>query len=344
MPKQILLLLSVTLILFSSCGKKSQEKPQETQKKLPLVKVRDVTTSSFTESFKVIGVVKPFATAKLSSEEGGLILSIRKNKGDYVRKGEIVVQLKKDVETATYEQMVSQLELTRLNYDKQEELWKDKATTEMQYLSAKLQYEAAEKGLSILRTRLTKQFVHSPISGVVDDKYMNKGEMSAPGVPILNIIDIFTVKISAGIPERYVTEIKKGQSVSINIDVLPGVEFEGKISYISPALSPASRTFEIEVVINNKDKILKPEMNANILIAQVQNDEAIVISQDLVVDYGEEKYVYVLEGDIARKKVIELGGREGNLVLVLNGLNTGDKIIYEGFQSISEGEKVEVVK
>lgn len=344
MRKQFILLLSVVSIIFFSCGNKSQEKPVETQKKLPLVKVKAAETTTFSESYKVIGVVKPFASAKLSSEEGGLILSIRKNKGDYVRKGEVVAQLKKDIETATYQQMLSQLELAKLNFDKQDELWKEKATTEIQYLSAKLQYETAERGLTILRTRLTKQFVRSPISGVVDEKYMNKGEMSAPGVPILNIIDIFSVKITAGIPERYVTEVKKGQSVDITIDVLPGVEFEGRISYISPALSPVSRTFEIEVVINNKDRVLKPEMNANVILAKVQKENVVVISQDIIVDYGDEKFVFILEGDIARKKIVELGGRDGNMVLVLNGLNPGDMLIYEGFQSISDGEKVDAVK
>jgi membrane fusion protein (multidrug efflux system) len=70
----------------------------------------------------------------------------------------------------------------------------------------------------------------------------------------------------------------------------------------------------------------------------------VVIPQDYIVDNGDEIYVFVLEGDIAKKRLIETGGREGNAVLVTNGLNIGDKLIFEGFQTVSDGEKVQVVQ
>jgi Cu(I)/Ag(I) efflux system membrane fusion protein len=88
----------------------------------------------------------------------------------------------------------------------------------------------------------------------------------------LSIVDVSRVKISAGVPEKYVTEIKKGQEVNITVDVLPGTGFTGKISYIAPSLSTTNRTFEIEIVINNPDRILKPEMNASVEIAKFQKE------------------------------------------------------------------------
>jgi RND family efflux transporter MFP subunit len=336
------LLIAVSFFIYS-CGNNKSE-TTENNRKLPLVKVKEITPSTFMENFKVVGVVKPYASAKISSEEGGLILSILKNKGDRVSAGQVVVRLKKDTEGATYEQSLAQYELAKINYEKQKQLYEENATTEIQYLTAKWQLEAAERGLEVLRTRLNKGYIRSPINGVVDEKYMNKGEMSAPGMPILNIVDVSKVKISAGVPERYINDVKMRQSVRITVDVLPGAEFEGEVSYISPTLSSSSRTFEIEIVISNKDRMLKPEMNANIQISKSDRNDAIVIEQDLIVDYGEEKYVFVLEGDVARKRALELNGRNGNVVLVTNGLNIGDKIISEGFQALADGEKVQVVQ
>lgn len=338
-------LLTIIALFYSGCGDSGGEtKDQQQEKKLPLVKTRVIESSAFSDNFKVVGVIKPFTTAKVSSEEGGLILAITKDKGSYVRKGEIVARIKKDVERASYEQAEAQVELARMSYEKQKSLYEDNATTEIQYLTAKWQYEAAVRGLDILKQRLKTGWVHSPINGVVDDKYMNKGEMSAPGVPLLNIIDISSVKISAGVPEMYITKVKNGQSVNVTIDVLPGVEFEGKINYIAPALSGASRTFEVEIIINNRDKILKPGMNANVQISEYTKPEAVVINQDLIVDYGDEQYLFVLDGDVAKKRVIKLGGRNDNMVLIESGLNPGDKIIYEGFQSLKDGDKVQVVQ
>jgi len=338
--------LILTIVLFSlfiySCGK-SKDPANEKNVKLPLVKVQDVTPSTFTDNFKVVGVIKPYATAKISSEEGGLILAITKDKGDRVAAGQVVVRLKKDVETATYDQMLAQYQLAKINFEKQDELWKENATTEIQYLTAKWQMEAAEKGLDVLKTHIQKQYVTSPISGVVDEKYMNKGEMSAPGVPILDIVDVSRVKVTAGIPESYINTVKTGQTVKITIDVLPQVDFEGKISYLSPTLAPGSRTFEIEIIIDNKDRLLKPEMNANVEIAKMEKDNAIVIPQDLIIDNGEQKYIFVIENGNARRRDIETDGRNGNSVLVSKGLNAGDKIIYEGFQSVNDGDKVQIV-
>jgi membrane fusion protein (multidrug efflux system) len=347
--KNKILLVSVIASVFSlsavfySCGKGGgTESKQEPEKKLTLVKVKQIETTPYTDNYKISGTVKPFASAKVSSEEGGLILNIPKDKGSYVSKGEMIVYIKKDVEIATFNQTAAQVELAKMNYEKQKELYEENATTEIQYLTAKWQLESAEQGLNILRTRLKSANVRAPISGVIDDKFMNKGEMSAPGSPILSILDISRVKISAGVPESYITQIKNGQSVNITVDVLPGMDFEGRVNYIAPALNGTSRSFEIEVVINNRNRVLKPGMTANVQIAQFNKENAVVIPQDVIIDYGEEQYVFVLEGDIAKKRDVKIGGRNGNDVLIDSGLNPGEKLIIEGFQSVKDGEKVQI--
>jgi membrane fusion protein (multidrug efflux system) len=335
-------ILLLSLFVFSCGGNKNGEK--NNTEKLPLIKVQEVKPGYFAEKFTVVGVVKPYASAKISSEEGGLILEILKDKGEHVSKGQIVIRLKKDVQTATYDQMVAQYELAKLNFEKQQQLYDDNATSEVAYLTAKWQLEAAAKGLDVVKTHISNGFIRSPISGVVDDKFMNEGEMSVPSVPILSVVDVSRVKISAGVPEKYVEQISKGQEVKITVDVLPGQEFSGKISYISPTLSQGSRTFEIEIIINNSKLALKPEMSANIELSRSEKENAIAIPQDYIIDYGDEKYVFLYDNGIAKKMDLHLGGRNENLVLVKEGLKEGDKLIIEGFQSLTDGEKVKVVE
>lgn len=344
------IIITVTVLFFSvllySCGKSGGETTDEkkNEKKLAIVKFKTVEATSFDNSFKVIGAIKPFAEAKVSSEEGGVIVALNKDKGSPVSKGEIVARLKKDVEYATFEQMEAQVNLAKMNYEKQKLLFEENATTELQYLTAEWQYKSAERQLEVMKAHLKTGFIRSPISGVVNDKFMNRGEMTSPGAPIFNIIDISTVKISAGLPEMYVPKIKKGQNVIVTIDVIPGAEFEGKVNYIAPSLSGTSRTFEIEVLIKNHDRILKPGMSANVQIAEYTDNNAVVIPQDLIIDYGEEQYVFVLEGDTAKKRVVKIGDRNQNMVLILSGINPGDKIITEGYQSVKDGEKVQVAQ
>jgi membrane fusion protein, multidrug efflux system len=341
--KRLIYLVIVAALAFgiSACGKKQEKK--EPEKKLSLVKVRDVKGEEFSDVYKVVGVVKPYASAKLSSEEGGIITYISKDKGYAVRRGETVIVLKKDFDKASYDQAVSQYELAKDNYERAEKLYRENATTEQMYTNAKLQFNIAEKTVEMFRTRLGKGYITSPISGVVDAKFMNLGEMTGPGSPILSIVDISKVKIEAGIPEKYVTQLSKGRTVDITFDVLPEDEFEGRISYISPTLNPQSRTFDIEIIIDNSGRKLKPEMSANVFISNMDIDNAVVLERDLFVDNGDEQFVFVLENDIAKKKIIKIGGSSDNKVLVTDGLNIGDKLIYYGFRALVDGDKVKVV-
>ncbi|MBM4159199.1 MAG: efflux RND transporter periplasmic adaptor subunit [Ignavibacteria bacterium] len=339
MKRNLILLLCLTF-LISSCGKK--EEKTENNKKLPLVKVMTIEHQPFSEELTVLGVVKPYASAKLSSEEGGLITYIKKDKGDFVHRGEVLVRLKFDIQDAAYRQALSQYELARSNFERMEKLYWENVATEQEYTNSKLQMEIAEKSVEVLKVRLKNGYIQSPINGVVEAKYMNKGEMTGPGSPILSVVDISRVKVEAGIPEKYLTQVEMGRDVKIRFDVLPGEEYDGKISYISPTINPQTRTFDIEVILINYNRTLKPEMSAKINISTMNINEAVILQQDLIIDNVEEKYVFVLENDIARKKILNLGGRNGNNVLIENGLQKGDKLIYIGFQGLSDGDKVQV--
>lgn len=330
------------VLLLASCG--NQEEPQnQNEKNLPVVKVNSIMPGQFEQDFTVVGIAKPYETATLSAVEGGLIIYLSKDKGDYVRKGETVVRIKKDVEYASYEQAVTQFELARSNFERIKNLYEQDAASEQDYTNAKYNLELAENAVDILQARLTNSVVRSPISGVIEDKFMNRGEVTGPGIPIFKIVDISRVKISAGIPERYINDINKGARVKITFDVFPGEEFYGIIDFISPALSAQNRTFEIEIVIKNPSRRIKPEMSANVEITKLSINEAIVLPQDQIIDFGQEKYVFVLENDIAKRRNITLGGRSGNSVLIGSGLYPGDMLIIEGFQSLADGDKVMVI-
>jgi len=337
-----LILIITGSLLLQSCGKNGETKT-ETEKKLQAVKIKEVIGESFQESYKAIGIVKPFETAKISAEEGGLITYQPFDKGSRVSKGQVVVRLRKDQDRASYKQALTQFELAKSNFERMERLYNENVTTEQDYTNAKFQLELSERNLDVMETKLSKSYIVSPISGVVDQKYLSKGEVCATGAPILNVVDISRVKISAGIPERYIGEVKKGSVVSITFDVIPDEEFSGTVSYVSPTLSQANRTFEIEIVLNNASGRLKPEMSANIEIEKSRIDDAVVLPQDLIIDYGNEKFVFVLENDIAKKKIVVLGGRSNNDVLITSGLNAGDKLIIEGFQPLADGDKVQVI-
>lgn len=337
----LLSVLIIATLLFGSCGRQKNNKVEE--KKFPLVKTTTVEGKYFEENYRITGIVKPYESAKLSSEEGGLIVYLTKDKGDRVGKGETVVKLKKDTDEAAYLQALAQYELAKDNFQRTERLFKDEVATEQQYTNSKLQLGIAEKSVELYKIRLDKGYVKSPISGVVDAKFMNKGEMTSPGAPILSVVNVSKVKISCGVPERYITQVSRGEKVKVTFAVLPDEEFDATINYVAPTLSAQNRTFEVELVINNQNGKLKPEMSASITFTNKTVDNAVVLQHDYIVDNGDEKFVFVLDGDIARKRIVTLGGRSDNMVLIEDGLKLGETLINVGFQGLNDGDKVSVV-
>lgn len=338
----ILALVLVSLTLYA-CGGKGQGEVQQ-EKKRTLVKVQTIEQQYFEEKYTVVGIVKPFTSAKLSSEEGGVITYLAVDKGSRVGKGQVVVRLNKDTDIASYEQSKAQYELAKSMFERTERLYNDKVATESQFTDAKLQLDIAERTLNVFDVRLSKSYITSPISGVVDAKFMNIGEMTAPGAPILNIVDISRVKVAAGIPERYLGNITKGESVKITFDVFPNEEFSGVINFVSPVLNQMNRTYEVEVTIQNPNGRLKPEMSANLTFTLLKVPNAIVLEQDLIVDNGEEKFAFVLDGNVAKKRVLKVGATNNNMAYIESGLNPGDRLINVGFQYLADNDTVDVAQ
>ena len=147
MKRLIIILFAIVIsITLLSCGKKT-ETQNGNNKKLPLIQYKEIIPESFSEKFNVIGTVKPYASAKLSSEEGGIITSLSKDKGDRVYKGEVVVRLKKDVDNAVYEQSIAQYNLAKDNFDRAERLYKENVSTERDFMNAKLSLDIALKSI-----------------------------------------------------------------------------------------------------------------------------------------------------------------------------------------------------
>lgn len=338
--KKLLTLLLFAVVLISGCSK---DEEITSEQKLPLIRTKKILTQNFTENYNIVGVVKPFEEATVSAVEGGLITYLNVDKGSRVGRGQVLVRLRKDIEYATYQQTLAQYELAKSNYDRIERLFRDGVSTEQEFTNAKLNLDIAERSVNITETRLNNAVVTSPINGIVEQKFMNRGETSAPGSPILKIVNVSRVKITTGVPERYLSDIRIGSPVKITFDVLPGEEFFGKVNFISPTLSQINRTFEIEVILDNPNGRLKPEMSANLSIQRYKLDEAIVLPQDLIVDLGTEKYVFLYDNGIAKRRDVTLGGYSGNNVLVTSGLRAGDQMITEGYQSLADGDEVKLL-
>jgi len=315
--------------------------PKREVKKV-LVSVDTIQTTEFQQFSNVQATVVPDDFVNASSETGGRIINRYAKEGDYVKKGQLLATIDMQTLEKQIDELATSYSLAKTIYDRQKRLWDQNIGSELQYLEAKTKKESLEKTKSTLESQLTKKNVYSPISGVVDQEFLQQGEMSAPGVPILRILNTRKIKIVADLPENYLGSVKKNDKVSVYFPALDKT-VESRITMIGRTIDPANRTFKIEVQANNSSGDLKPNLLAQVNVNNYTNKNAIAVSSELVQeDVNGARFLFTVGTDkegnlIAKKQIVETGESYENKIEVNTGLNVGDIIIVEGARSVSTG-------
>lgn len=312
------------------------------------VEVTPVGTDGFTDFIRVTGEVEAMHDVTLSAEETGRIAAFRVPKGAFVRAGQVIAELDDEVLRAQVAEARAAADLAREQYERQRQLWEDeKIGSEIAYLQARSNAEAAAARLATLEARLARTRIRAPVAGVFDEKFAEAGEMAMPGSRIARVLATRQVKITGGVPERDALAVTRGDRVTVTFDVLPGEEFEGRIGYVGAGVDAVNRTVPIEVVMDNPGGVIKPRMVANVRLARAQLADVVVVPQQVVLrtEDGYEVFVVVEEGGhlTAHSRQVELGPAHGNRVVILNGLAVGDRLITLGQQLVDDGSRVRVV-
>ncbi len=193
--------------------------------------------------------------------------------------------------------------------------------------------------------------VTSPVEGIVGMVYLDKGARVSPpdpgpgmGTAILRIVNMNRVKVVVHVIERDFAKIKLNQEAEIAVEAYPDEKFSGKITLISPTISPMTRTASVEVTIPNRNHRLKPGMFAQVEIVMRQTEDALLIPAYAVLERSEGKEVFTVTDGKAQSRTIETGLDQGELVEVKTGLAAGDTLIVEGHHRISSGDPVRIVE
>ena len=121
------------------------------------------------------------------------------------------------------------------------------------------------------------------------------------------------------------------------------LELDETISYVGNTISTSNRTFPIEIVINNSNRRIKPELNAQVMIERRNVKDAIVVPEEIVVKTDLGYVVYIIEDDVARMREVEVISRYNNQAAIRDGIEEGDELVIVGYQNLVDGEKVKVV-
>ena len=334
------MLIAGAVVMAAGCGsntKKAEAQPEAVVEAVPTVSVAQVSKREVPQIATYTSTVQPYVKNNIVPQAGGRITKINVEIGDFVKEGQILAEIDK-----------AQLQQAQLSLKNQEvELARLKSLYEAGGLS-KSDLDAIELQYNVTKTQvenlLENTVLRSPINGVVTARNYDVGDMCSMSAPIFTVEQIIPVKLLVGISESDYSKVKKGDSVEIKADAVPDKTFYGKISRIYPTIDPATRTFTVEVVVQNNYRTLRPGMFVRAAVNFGTNNNVVIPDVAVVKQQGSgERFVYVLnqDGTVTYQKVV-LGVRMGTEYEVLEGLEDGATIVIGGQIRLKDGIKVTV--
>lgn len=313
-----------------------------------VVKVKEMAPQSFSSYFDATGTVEALQDAFISPEVNGQIQSILVDRGDQVKKGALLIRLKTEVTQNNIDEVKTSLELASKLYEKQKELWEKEIGSEIQFLEAKNNKESLEARLATLQSQLDMAYIRAPFSGIVDDIMVKSGELASPGMRLLRLVNLDKIRITADVSESFLGKVKEGEMATLRFASLPEVKLERPVNRTGMVIDPVTRTFSVEVLVDNRDHMLKPNMLSSLRIQDFSTDDALLVPSIILKEDFSGAFLFRIndasEMPKAEKVYVKTGKTVQDVTRIIEGLQTGDRVITAGYNLVSDGAPVRIIE
>ncbi|MBT8401588.1 MAG: efflux RND transporter periplasmic adaptor subunit [Rhodothermia bacterium] len=361
----VALVLTVSL---TACGQPDDPSASEpgteavnSNRRTVRVQTATVSPSTFTDVIQITGDVEAIDDATLSSQTAGTIVYLA-DLGTFVRRGQLVARIDPGITDAGVEQAEAQVTAAKAQYDlaldtfkRQEPLYRDSVISALEFESVRTQMNQAEAQLKqseafLAQAREQSRYtrITAPFSGRVETQMVERGEQVVPGAPVARLVNTARVKITAGVPERYAGDIENGSTVRVDFADYGLGTVEAQASFVGRVIDRASRTFPIEIEIDNAQGKLKPEMIAKVMVTRDQLTDVLVVPLSAVMRDENGTNVFVAEtrgGEtVAVRRAVRVGPTHSGKTVILDGLESDDRLVTAGQNLLTPGDALEIVE
>jgi len=320
------------------------------EEKLPLVNTITAEFQKFDHFLELQGDVKTKQNVLVYPEMAGTLVRVYVKEGDRVRKGQTLAVIDDGGMSSQLAQLKTQAELAKTTYERRKRLWDQKIGSEIDYLSAKSNYEASQNSVDQASSQLGKSTIRAPFSGIIDDVIKDQGTVVSPGSgsEVFRIVNLSDMYIEVDVPETYLGDVTKGKEAMVYFPVLRDT-ITTKIRETGNFIKPSNRSFSVEIPVPNTKGNIKPNLSAKVSLNDYTSEEAILIPSSIISENADgEQYVYVAESPnsdneaVAKKSIITTGKTQGGQIEVLTGIANGSHVIKEGARTVKDGQKVKI--
>uniref|UniRef100_UPI003453EFB9 efflux RND transporter periplasmic adaptor subunit n=1 Tax=Hylemonella sp. TaxID=2066020 RepID=UPI003453EFB9 len=310
-----------------------------------------VRVMKLTDDAQSVGSLRSRQSVMLRPEVSGRVVRLNFKDGERVRKGQLLVQFDDQLQQAQIKQSQAELSIARANHKRNEELLAQNFVSQRSLDESAANLEVAQAKLALAQATAERLRIIAPFDGIAGIRNVNVGDYLKDGADIVNLEDIDTVYVDYRLPERYQTQVKAGQRVTVELDALPGRSFEARVQAVDPLIDANGRSIGVRASIPNRQLQLRPGMFARVSTLFGVRERARVVPEEAIVPQGGRQFVIKLvpgpDNDtlVSRRVEVKVGIRRPGQVEIVEGLQEGDTVVTAGQQRLQrDGSPVKVLE
>lgn len=326
------------------------------------VRVETLAKRSYQRQGRAVATLNAWKEVSLRAEAPGRVLDIKREVGDTVKKGELLVRLDGSVAWRSYQatrlgikQGKVALRMAKINLDRMKRLRTSGDIPQAQLDQAQNAYDRAKTAIELAKAQtaqvgrqLGNYWVRAPFSGVLAKRPINVGDYVSPGSPVFAIVVMDRVKVVVGLDPTEGLLLKKGMDAQISVKTIRGpLVRQAKVHLVRPLADATTRKVEVELVVDNRDLLLKPGVVAQVEIPLAAPERRLLVPADAVVELLGRRYVYVVRQGKARRVEVKLGVNTADRVEILPRgavpVTVGEPLVIQGVQRLVPGARVKIV-
>lgn len=295
----------------------------------------------FADRIDVLGVAKGRQSVTLTSATTELVTRVLFRDGQYVQRGQVLVELQANEQSADLAQALARLAQANADYDR----WNALAQQGIAPRATAEQYKAAlataRAGVAAAQARVGDRVIRAPFSGVVGLSDIAPGALINPGTPIATLDDISVVRVDFEVPDRYLPVIRQGMGIVARPDSYPEMRVQGQIAQLDTRIDERTRAITARALFPNYTGKLKPGMLMRVGIEQSRRT-SVAVPEPAVQFEGEAAYVFVAKrgprGLMAEKRLVTIGVVQDGFIEIRSGLREGEQVVADGLNRIQPGQ------
>jgi len=346
--------LFITAFFISSCGDSQNKVLQKGEFpvniKTQSVEVEKPQFRSFNAEVLITGSAEPNQKVTIYAMESGYVEKIMTEIGDFVHKGDVLAELENPNLHRKLQEKTAQLNAKKAIYNRLKSSYKKTpALTPMQVLEdAKSDYLTAKASLNTIEERLNFLNVKAPFSGLVTRRMVDHGALVQSGLTEVNpqalfeVQEISPIRITIPVPESDIATLKEGLEVTVNFPELPGELCQAKVSRMSGALDPASKTMQVEIDLDNSKGVIKSGMYAKVLMEISSRSDVVSLPVTAQWIYQDEPFVFIVNKENTVERIpLKKGLSNKDYFEILNPeITRNTLVIIQGKGLVKDGQIV----